>query len=55
MDVTNIKRAKDWFEVLQTSERSQTAMMTLVSDQSSGKNAEAREKSDQFLLIWTAN
>jgi mannose-6-phosphate isomerase-like protein (cupin superfamily) len=29
MNVTNIEKAKDWFEVLQTSERSQTAMMTL--------------------------
>jgi mannose-6-phosphate isomerase-like protein (cupin superfamily) len=51
MDVTNIERVKDWFEVLQTSERSQTAMMTLASDQSSGKKAEAHEKSDQVLLI----
>lgn len=55
MDVTNIERVKDWFEVLQTSERSQTAMMTLASDQSSGKKAEADEKSDQVLLSWTAN
>jgi mannose-6-phosphate isomerase-like protein (cupin superfamily) len=51
MAVTNIERAKDWFEVLQTSERSQTAMMTLASDQSTGKKAEAHEKSDQVLLI----
>jgi len=51
MDVTNIERAKDWFEVLQTSERTQTAMMTLASDQSTGKKAEAHEKSDQVLLI----
>jgi mannose-6-phosphate isomerase-like protein (cupin superfamily) len=51
MDVTNIERVKDWFEVLQTSERSQTAMMTLASDQSSGKKAEVHEKSDQVLLI----
>jgi len=29
MNVTNIEKAKDWFEVLQTGERSQTAMMTL--------------------------
>ncbi|HEY2626089.1 MAG TPA: hypothetical protein VGI41_04990 [Candidatus Udaeobacter sp.] len=49
--MTNIERVKDWFEVLQTSERSQTAMMTLASDQSSGKKAEVHEKSDQVLLI----
>src|SRR5437667_192550 len=29
MNVTNIDKAKRWFEVLQTSERSETAMMTL--------------------------
>jgi hypothetical protein len=29
MNVTNISQAKDWFEVLQTGERDQTAMMTL--------------------------
>ena len=29
MDLANIKDAKEWFEVLQTSKRTQTAMMTL--------------------------
>ncbi len=43
MDVTNINEAKDWFEVLQTSERSQTAMMTLAPGKSSGDKAEAHE------------
>lgn len=51
MEVTNINEAKDWFEVLQTSERSQTAMMTLASGKSSGEKAEAHEGSDQVLLI----
>ena len=51
MDVTNINEAKDWFEVLQTSERSQTAMMTLAPGKSSGDKAEAHEDSDQVLLI----
>jgi mannose-6-phosphate isomerase-like protein (cupin superfamily) len=51
MDVRNIKEANDWFEVLQTSERSQTAMMTLASGKSSGERAEAHEDSDQVLLI----
>ncbi len=51
MDVTDINEAKDWFEVLQTSERSQTAMMTLASGKSSGEKAEAHEDSDQVLLI----
>lgn len=51
MNVTNIGKAKKWFEVLQTGERSQTAMMTLEPDQSTGDKAEAHEKSDQVLLI----
>jgi mannose-6-phosphate isomerase-like protein (cupin superfamily) len=51
MNVTNIGKAKKWFEVLQTGERSQTAMMTLEPDQSTGDKAEAPEKSDQVLLI----
>jgi mannose-6-phosphate isomerase-like protein (cupin superfamily) len=51
MEVTNINEAKDWFEVLQTSERSQTAMLTLASGKSSGEKAEAHEGSDQVLLI----
>jgi mannose-6-phosphate isomerase-like protein (cupin superfamily) len=51
MNVMNIESAKDWFEVLQTGERSQTAMMTLAPGQSSGQKAEAHEQSDQVLLM----
>ena len=51
MDVTNIDRATDWFEVLQTSERSQTAMMTLAPGDSTGDKAEAHKESDQVLLM----
>ena len=51
MDVRNINEAKNWFEVLQTSERSQTPMMTLAPGESSGEKAEAHEDSDQVLLI----
>ena len=51
MDVTNIDNAKEWFEVLQTGERSQTAMMALAPGKSTGEKAEAHEKSDQVLLI----
>jgi hypothetical protein len=39
MNVTNIGKAKKWFEVLQTGERSQTAIMTLEPDKSTGDNA----------------
>jgi mannose-6-phosphate isomerase-like protein (cupin superfamily) len=51
MNVTNISEAKGWFEVLQTGERSQTAMMTLAPGDASGDKAETHEKSDQVLLI----
>ena len=51
MNVTNISEAKGWFEVLQTGERSQTAMMTLAPGDATGDEAEAHEKSDQVLLL----
>src|SRR3954454_3161501 len=51
MNVTNIGRAKEWFEVLQTTERSQTAMMTLEPGAATGEQAEAHDKSDQVLLV----
>jgi mannose-6-phosphate isomerase-like protein (cupin superfamily) len=51
MDVTNINKTEEWFEVLQTSELSQTAMMTLAPGGSSGTTAEAHENSDQVLLL----
>jgi mannose-6-phosphate isomerase-like protein (cupin superfamily) len=51
MDLANIKDATEWFEVLQTSKRTQTAMMTLAPGDETGKKAEAHEKSDQVLLM----
>jgi mannose-6-phosphate isomerase-like protein (cupin superfamily) len=51
MDIVNIGIARKWFEVLQTSERSQTAMMTLASGDATGAGAEAHEESDQVLLM----
>ena len=51
MNVTNISDAKEWFEVLQTGERSQTAMMTLAPGDATGQKAEAHKKSDQVLLM----
>ena len=51
MDVKNIRDLSAWFEVLQTHERSQTAMMTLQPGNATGDNAEAHEKSDQVLLM----
>jgi mannose-6-phosphate isomerase-like protein (cupin superfamily) len=51
MDTRNIDEAKEWFEVLQTSERSQTAMMTLKPGAATGEKAEAHKNSDQVLLM----
>jgi mannose-6-phosphate isomerase-like protein (cupin superfamily) len=51
MELSNIKDATEWFEVLQTSKRSQTAMMTLAPGKATGRKAEAHKNSDQVLLI----
>ena len=51
MDLANVKDATDWFEVLQTSKRTQTAMMILSPGDATGRKAEAHEKSDQVLLM----
>ena len=51
MELSNINEATEWFEVLQTSKRSQTAMMTLLPGRATGKKAEAHKKSDQVLLM----
>jgi mannose-6-phosphate isomerase-like protein (cupin superfamily) len=51
MDLRNISETREWFEVLQTSKRSQTALMTLAFGASTGKDAETHKKSDQILLL----
>jgi mannose-6-phosphate isomerase-like protein (cupin superfamily) len=51
MDITNIGQATEWFEVLQTQERAQTAMMTLKSGAATGEKPEAHKGSDQVLLV----
>ena len=51
MDIANIRQAKEWFEVLQTHKRAQTAMMTLPAGEATGAKAEAHPKSDQILLV----
>lgn len=51
MHLTNISKASEWFEVLQTTERTQTAMMTLPPGEASGSSAEAHASSDQVLLM----
>ena len=51
MDLANIKDATEWFEVLQTSKGTQTAMMMLGPGDATGKKTEAHAKSDQVLLM----
>jgi mannose-6-phosphate isomerase-like protein (cupin superfamily) len=51
MNVATIHQAKSWFQVLQTTKLSQTAVMTLeVGGQSSGET-NVHEKSDQVLYV----
>lgn len=47
----NIFKAKEWFEVLQTTKRCQTAVMTLGAGQATGEQAEAHTNSQQILLL----
>jgi hypothetical protein len=48
MKAMNIKEAKGWFEILQTSERSQTAMMMLAPGKSSGERPRRMKKAIRF-------
>src|SRR6266404_7952436 len=51
MNVRNISEATAWFEVLQTTKRTQIAMMTLEPGRSSGGHKEGHKNSDQVLLV----
>jgi mannose-6-phosphate isomerase-like protein (cupin superfamily) len=51
MNVKNIRDASDWFDVLQTTKRTQIAMMTLKPGKSSGSEPEGHKNSDQVLLV----
>ena len=51
MKVKNIGDADDWFSVLQTSKKTQSAVMTLKPGQSSGEKAEAHKDSEQVLIV----
>jgi mannose-6-phosphate isomerase-like protein (cupin superfamily) len=51
MDLANTKDATVWFEVLQTSRHTQTAMMTLAPGDDTGNKPEAHDESDQVLLM----
>jgi mannose-6-phosphate isomerase-like protein (cupin superfamily) len=47
----SIRRPKDWFAVLRTTRRSQTAVMTLGPGQATGPEPEAHRGSEQILLL----
>lgn len=51
MKPINIFGADSWFQVLQTSSHSQTAVMTLAPGKASGPDAEAHEGSEQILYL----
>lgn len=51
MNSANIFGATDWFQVLQTTDRSQTAVMTLKPGGESGSELNSHPDSDQVLLV----
>jgi mannose-6-phosphate isomerase-like protein (cupin superfamily) len=51
MTIANIHDTKEWFEVLQTTERSQTAIMVLTAGGHSSEEMNVHKKSDQVLLL----
>jgi mannose-6-phosphate isomerase-like protein (cupin superfamily) len=51
MNISNINEATRWFEVLQTTDSSQTAVMRLGPGEASRKQAEAHEESEQILFV----
>ncbi len=51
MKISNINDARHWFEVLQTSTHSQTAVMVLKADGQSSENLNTHQKSDQVLFV----
>ena len=51
MNIANIKDATEWFEVLQTTAREQTAVMRLSRGRATGDAAESHDKSEQVLLL----
>ena len=49
----NIHRVSEWFKVLQTTPRSQTAVMKLGRGQATGEKPETHDKSEQVILLVT--
>jgi len=51
MTIRNVYDVSEWFEVLQTTERSQPAVMILGAGRISSEKMNVHEKSDQVLLV----
>jgi mannose-6-phosphate isomerase-like protein (cupin superfamily) len=51
MKISNIYETKEWFEVLETTARSQTAVMILKPGQPSSNEANVHKKSDQAIFL----
>jgi mannose-6-phosphate isomerase-like protein (cupin superfamily) len=51
MKIAHIKQATAWFEVLQTTDNTQIAMMRLDPGRASGQRAESHKESEQILLL----
>jgi mannose-6-phosphate isomerase-like protein (cupin superfamily) len=49
--ISNIRRGTAWFEVLQTTNRSQIAVMALEPGRATGERAESHKNSQQILLL----
>jgi len=51
MNLANLQQSSEFFEVLQTTERSQTAVMTLAPGGASSDEPNIHPKSDQVVLL----
>ena len=51
MNVLSIYGASTWFKVLQRTDRSQTAVMSLEAGQATGRHAKSHENNQQLLLL----
>jgi mannose-6-phosphate isomerase-like protein (cupin superfamily) len=51
MNLANINQAEEWFEVIQTTDRSQAAVMRLDPGEATGRQAESHKDSEQLLLL----
>lgn len=51
MNLANLQQSTEFFEVLQTTERSQTAVMTLAPGAASSSEPNIHPKSDQVVLL----